>query len=68
MSMNDNQFTISTNSKSIEYLIKEIELRKNKVKESDYKFFNCFIKSLFRKNISDIDKFINNLQSLSPVS
>lgn len=43
---------------SINILIKEIELRKSKINQTDSKFFDCFVKSLFRNNISKIDNFI----------
>lgn len=48
-------------SKAAERLIKEIEERKNKIDKSNYKFFDCFLKSLFRKDLYKIDMFINKL-------
>jgi len=48
--------------KSLEKTMKkfenEIEKRKNKVNQSDFKFFNVFLKSILRQNISKIDEFI----------
>lgn len=47
--------------KTLSRIEKEIKERKNKIKQTDYKYFNVFIKSLFRHDIKKIDSFIHSL-------
>lgn len=47
--------------KTLSRIEKEIKERKNKINKQDYKYFNVFIKSLFRQNLNKIDLFINSI-------
>ena len=46
---------------SIHKLISELEKRKNRVSSYNTKFFDVFVKSLFRNNIAKVDSFVNSL-------